>query len=109
MERFSGYVFEDYLTPRVLKERAISYELCPLFTYSLDYWEVYKHFSEEGDFYGRGGYVEGSFHEGRARFPSISEQELRAQMTLVTRQEELRAKSSYGMSTNKILRINRLI
>ena len=36
-------------------------------------------------------------------------QELRAHMALVTRQEELRAKSSYGMSSNKILRINRLI
>ena len=30
-------------------------------------------------------------------------------MALVTRQEELRAKSSYGMSSNKILRTNRLI
>ena len=37
------------------------------------------------------------------------EQELRAHMALVTRQEELRAKSSYGMSSNKILRIDRLI
>ena len=36
-------------------------------------------------------------------------QELRAHMALVTRQEELRAKSSYGMSSNKILRFNRLI
>ena len=36
-------------------------------------------------------------------------QELRAHMALVTRQEELRAKSSYGMSSNKIQRINGLI
>ena len=36
-------------------------------------------------------------------------QELRAHMALVTRQEELRTKSSYGMSSNKILRINWLI
>ena len=37
------------------------------------------------------------------------EHKLRAHMALVTRQEELRAKSSYGMSSNKILRINRMI
>ena len=30
-------------------------------------------------------------------------------MVLVTRPEELRAKSTYGISSNKILRINRLI
>jgi len=30
-------------------------------------------------------------------------QELRAHMALVTRREELRAKRSYGMSSNKIL------
>ena len=40
---------------------------------------------------------------------SIREQELIAHMVLVTRQEELRAKRSYGMSSNKILRINRWI
>ena len=33
----------------------------------------------------------------------ISKQELRAHMALVTRREELRAKRSYGMSSNKIL------
>ena len=42
-------------------------------------------------------------------FFSQLKQELRAHMALVTRQEELRAKSSYDMSSNKILRINRLI
>ena len=33
----------------------------------------------------------------------IIKQELRAHMALVTRREELRAKRSYGMSSNKIL------
>ena len=39
----------------------------------------------------------------------LLKQELRAHLALVTRQEELGAKSSYGMSSNKILRINKLI
>ena len=39
----------------------------------------------------------------------IEQQEVRVHMAFVARQEELRAKSSYGMSSNKILRINRLI
>jgi len=34
---------------------------------------------------------------------SFGKQELRAHMALVTRREELRAKRSYGMSSNKIL------
>ena len=34
---------------------------------------------------------------------STNKQELRARMALVTRREELRAKRSYGMSSNKIL------
>ena len=33
----------------------------------------------------------------------LTKQELRAHMALVTRREELRAKRSYGMSSNKIL------
>ena len=37
-----------------------------------------------------------------------TKQELRAHMALVTRSEEPRAKSSYDMSTDKILRINSL-
>ena len=37
------------------------------------------------------------------------QQELRAHMALVTRPEGPRAKSSYGMSSNKIIRINRLV
>ena len=39
----------------------------------------------------------------------ILKQELRAHMALVTRSEEPRAKSSYGMSSGKILRINKLL
>ena len=35
--------------------------------------------------------------------------ELRTHMALVTRPEDLRTKSSNGMSSNKIIRINRLI
>ena len=38
-----------------------------------------------------------------------NEQELRAHMAIVTRPEEPKAKSSYGMSSSKILRISRLI
>ena len=40
---------------------------------------------------------------------SLKKQELRAHMALVTRPEEPRAKNSYGMSSSKILRINRLL
>jgi len=36
-------------------------------------------------------------------------QEIRAHMALLTRSEEIRAKSSYSMSSSKILKINRLI
>ena len=43
------------------------------------------------------------------RFYDIKEQELRAHMALVTRSEEQRAMSSYGMSSSKIPRINRLL
>ena len=48
---------------------------------------------------------EEKFHEGGTVFSSniIKKQELRAHMALVTRREELRAKRSYGMSSNKIL------
>ena len=48
-------------------------------------------------------------HLGRDLKKENKKQELRAHMALVTRQEEPRAKSSYSMSSNKILRINRLI
>ena len=38
---------------RTTRGRAASYEICPLFTYSICYWEVYRHFPrEEGDLLG---------------------------------------------------------
>ena len=43
------------------------------------------------------------------RWRPYLKQELRAHMALVTKQEELQAKRSFGISYNKILRINRLI
>ena len=51
----------------------------------------------------RKGHFKNNNHDQHLR------QELRVHMALVTRPEELRAKSSYRMSSNKILRINRLI
>ena len=52
VEKFNSYVFEDNLPPQFL---TASYELRPLFTYSIGYWEAYRRF--QGDFYGGGGEV----------------------------------------------------
>ena len=62
------YVFEYNLIPKVPGGRAASYELCPLFAYSIDYWDVYRRF--QGDLFwwgrglGEGSYMGGSFHGG---------------------------------------------
>ena len=45
----------------------------------------------------------------KRKYHTLKEQELRAHMPLVTRSEEPRAKSSYGVSSRKILRINTLL
>ena len=47
--------------------RTASYELCPLFAYSIGYWEVYRRFQfffvVDGGL-GGGSYVVGSLHGG---------------------------------------------
>ena len=53
--------------------------------------------------------LDSNFHLLRDRADHDGKIELRAHMALVTRQEELRTKTSYGISSRKILRINRLI
>ena len=47
--------------------------------------------------------------EEQPDFLALLKRELRAHMALVTRSEEPRAKSSYVMSSSRILRINRLL
>jgi len=44
VEKSNNYVLEDDLIFYSSCGRAASYELCPLFTYSIGYWEVYRHF-----------------------------------------------------------------
>jgi len=50
-----------------------------------------------------------SYCRQHTKYIFLQAKKTRALMALVTRQEQLRAKSSYGMSSNKILRIKRLI
>jgi len=38
------------MTPHSLWERALSYEICPLFTYSICDWNIYGHFLGGGIF-----------------------------------------------------------
>jgi hypothetical protein len=54
VERYNRYVFGDHMPLRTTRGRASSYEICPLFTYSICYREVYRLFpKEEGDLLGR--------------------------------------------------------
>ena len=68
VENHNYYVFGDDLLPTVPGGGAASYKLCPMFTYSNGYWEVYRRF--QGDSFGlgvglrKGGYVGGSFLGG---------------------------------------------
>ena len=55
VEKFNNYVLEDDLIHHGPRGRAASYELCPLFIYSIGYWEIYKSF--QGDFFLMGGGV----------------------------------------------------
>ena len=69
VEKFNNYVFEDDLIPHSPGGTTASYKLSLLFTYSISYWEVYRHF-QVGFFSGWGGgggsegevYVGGSYH-----------------------------------------------
>ena len=85
-EKSNSYVFEDDLIPQSPGGTAASYELCPLSTYSIGYWEVCRHFQ---GFFSVGGWVSGervtweelsieeffigeeNLHEAVLEFPSI--------------------------------------
>ena len=84
VKKSNNYVFEDDLIPHRPGRRAASCELCPMFVYSIYYWEVYRRF--RGDFFGGGSregvtweylsmwnfsWGKGIFHEGGTGFPSI--------------------------------------
>ena len=64
VENHINYVFGMTHSPTVPGGGAASYKLCPVFTYSNGYWEVYRRF--QGDFFWfgvglrGGGYVGGS-------------------------------------------------
>ena len=51
------------MTPTVHGERAVNYEIRPLFVYSICYLEVYRHFLE-GVGFGWQGFVWGGFLKG---------------------------------------------
>ena len=66
-------IFEDDLIPHQIPGgRAASYELCPLLTYSIGFWGVFRRFQEGSLLMGgwgggavlEKGYVGGSFHGG---------------------------------------------
>ena len=68
VENMINMSFRTTYSPEVPGGRAESYELCPMLTYSIAYWEVYRRF--QGRFFlvgggGVGGYMGGSLYEGR--------------------------------------------
>ena len=68
VERSNNYAFRGYIPPTARWRRAISYEIWPLFAYSICYWEVYTQFSGEEKFCVWSGFPWKGFYVGREVF-----------------------------------------